>query len=98
VNYLSTLQLGLDEDVADKFHSNFEDFVPLDDFGVLDEQKRFLKLLNPTNKIIFRSNHASNALHLSGNLPKDKYRLINELDLANMIGNDALIPSNYRSF
>jgi hypothetical protein len=71
VNYLSTLQLGIEEDAKENFYRHFTDFTMLDDHQILDEQKRFLTLLNPANKIIFRSNHASNALHLSGTLPKD---------------------------
>lgn len=98
VNYLSTLQLGLEEDAKDNFYKHFNDFTPLDDFQVLDEQKRFLELLNPSNKIIFRSNHASNALHLSGTLPKDTDKLIAQLDSAMSIGSDALIPNIFRGF
>ncbi len=82
VNYLSTLQLGLEEDAKENFYKHFNDFRRLNDFQILEEQKKFIELLNPTNKIIFRSNHASNALHLSGTLPKDKDRLIQELNIA----------------
>ena len=98
INYLSTLQLGLEDDVVDKFHSHFKDYIALDDFEILDEQKRFIELLNPTNKVIFRSNHASNALHLSGTLPKDKNRLLEELNIAHSIGENALIPPLNRGF
>lgn len=98
VNYLSTLQLGLEEDAKDNFYKHFSDFEPLDDFRILEEQKRFLELLLPINKIIFRSNHASNALHLSGVLPKDASRLINELKVALEIGQGAFIPNEYRGF
>ena len=31
VTYLSTLQLGLEEDVEEEFYKNFEDFIPLND-------------------------------------------------------------------
>ena len=98
VNYLSTLQLGLEEDAKENFYKHFHDYVPLEDIEILQEQKMFLKLLEPTNKIIFRSNHASNALHLSGTLAKDKERLIQELDIALKIGESAFIPSIYRGF
>jgi radical SAM superfamily enzyme YgiQ (UPF0313 family) len=98
INYLSTLQLGLEEDAKDNFYKHFPDFYPLNDFQILDEQKRFLELLHPTNQIIFRSNHASNALHLSGTLPKDTNRLLEELDMAVDIGSDALVPNMYRGF
>ncbi|MBU1215757.1 radical SAM protein [bacterium] len=98
VNYLSTLQLGLEEDAEDNFYKHFADFRPLNDFQILDEQKRFLELLHPANQIIFRSNHASNALHLSGTLPKDTKRLLDELKMAIDVGNDALVPNMYRGF
>ncbi len=98
INYLSTLQLGLEDDAKDNFYKHFNDFTPLDDSEILDEQKRFLELLNPVNKIIFRSNHASNALHLSGTLPKDRTKLIEQLNMATAVGSDALIPNILRGF
>ncbi len=98
INYLSTLQLGIEEDAKDNFYKHFSNFTPLDDSQVLDEQKRFLELLDPTNQIIFRSNHASNALHLSGTLPKDTDKLLAQLDIAMNIGSDALIPNIFRGF
>lgn len=98
VTYLSTLQLGLEDDVVEKFYKNFDDFMALNDLESLEEQKQFLKQLNPPNKVIFRSNHASNSLHLSGTLPKDKNRLLQELKSAEDIGVDALIPKHFRSF
>jgi len=98
INYLSTLQLGLEDDVIDKFYKHFDDFIPLNDLEVLDEQKRFIEQINPTNKVIFRSNHASNALHLAGTLPKDKNRLISELKEVEDLGEEALIPKQFRSF
>lgn len=98
LNYLSTLQLGLEDDAKDNFYKHFSDFTMLDDYQILDEQKRFLQLLNPCNKVIFRSNHASNALHLSGTIPKDTERLIEELNKALEIGRDALVPEIFRSF
>ena len=98
INYLSTLQLGIDEDVKDKFYKNFDDFQMINDEEILNEQKNFIELLNPTNKIIFRSNHASNALHLSGTIPKDKAKLIKQLDQALDIGQDAFVPKLFRGF
>lgn len=98
LNYLSTLQLGLDEDVKERFYKHFDDFRHLDDLQVLDEQKRFLELLQPNNKVIFRSNHASNALHLAGTLPKDSPRLIRELEEAIEKGEGALVPHIFRGF
>jgi len=99
VTYLSTLQLGLAEDVKERFLNHFNhQFMMLDDHQVLDEQQRFLELLNPVNKVIFRSNHASNALHLKGTLPKDRDRLLLELKIAQSIGEKALVPDAFRGF
>lgn len=98
VNYLSTLQLGLEEDAKDNFYKHFDDFSMMNDEEVLDEQKRFLEALNPSNKVIFRSNHASNALHLAGTLSKDKDRLIQELQTAIHVGKSAFVPEVLRGF
>lgn len=98
VNYLSSLQLGIEEEAKDNFYKHFTDFTMLDDYQMLDEQKRFLELLHPGNKIIFRSNHASNALHLAGTLPKDIERLVQEINSAIKMGECALVPDMFRGF
>jgi radical SAM superfamily enzyme YgiQ (UPF0313 family) len=98
VNYLSTLQLGLDDDVRQNFLRRFDDFKMLGDAQLLEEQKRFLELLEPSSRIIFRSNHASNALHLAGTLPKDTPRLLAELDAALSVGEAAFVPKFFRGF
>jgi len=98
VTYLSTLQLGLDEDIKHSFYKHFDNFKMLSDFQVLDEQKRFLEALSPKNRVIFRSNHASNALHLAGTFPKDKDRLIKKVQEAIDLGENALVPQIFRGF
>jgi len=98
VNYLSTLQLGLEDDVKERFIKAFKNFKILNDPQVLDEQKRFLERLNPENKVIFRSNHASNTLYLAGTLPRDRQKLIQELQKALEIGKDAFVPERFRGF
>ncbi|MCW8896253.1 MAG: radical SAM protein [Sulfurimonas sp.] len=98
VNYLSTLQLGIEEEAKENFYRYFDDFTMADDEQILSEQKRFLELLEPTNKIIFRSNHASNALHLAGTLPKDRDRLVQELKMALDVGKSAFVPNYFRGF
>lgn len=77
LNFLSTLILGLDESIALEFRRKFgDDFEPQDDFGTLDELERLIQDLAPPRPLIFRSNHASNALALAGNLPKDRGLLL----------------------
>lgn len=98
ITYLSTLQLGLEEDTKEKFFKSFDAFTVLDDVQILEEQKRLLEQLNPTNKVIFRSNHASNALHLSGTIPKDTARLLQEIEMALSLGERAFVPKWIRGF
>ena len=81
VTYLSTLQLMLENHTRSKFMKNFgEDFMELNAKEMLLEQLEFIKQLNPGNKVIFRSNHVSNSLALAGTFPKDKQRLIDEVE------------------
>lgn len=98
VTYLSTLQLGLEADVKAHFLKQFDSFEMLSDEALLEEQGAFLEQLLPKNRVIFRSNHASNALHLAGTFPKDKQRLLHEIKEALQIGTSAFVPSVLRGF
>ena len=81
LSYLSTLQLFLHDTARLEFYSKFdEDFIAQDDTAILCEQRRLIEGLDPPQPSIFRSNHASNALALAGNLPRDKNRLLKEID------------------
>lgn len=74
--YLSTLQLYLDPAAEPVFLEKFgEPFQPQSDAAILDELNRLIQGLAPPRPIIFRSNHASNALPLAGTLPKDQAKL-----------------------
>ena len=98
INFLSTLQLGLQQSEQEEFFKKFDyAFEFLDDKEMLKEQLAFLEALNPTNQVIFRSNHASNAFALAGNLPKDKMRLMFELKQA-LENENSMIPSWLRGF
>jgi len=98
VTYLSTLQLGLDPEIKARFLQRFPaDFKAQDDLGMLQEQQTLLSACSPESPVIFRSNHASNALPLAGNLPRDKERLIQEL-LAAQQGETPLIPTWARGY
>ncbi|MGB0749961.1 MAG: B12-binding domain-containing radical SAM protein [Magnetospiraceae bacterium] len=80
VTYLSTLQLTLAPEVAPRFLEKFEaPFTLQEDAAILEEQARLIAGIDPPKPIIFRSNHASNALALAGNLPKDRNRLLSEI-------------------
>jgi radical SAM superfamily enzyme YgiQ (UPF0313 family) len=81
LTYLSTLQLFLDPEVQQEFARKFgEPFEWQDDFAILQEQKRLISGISPPQPVIFRSNHASNALALAGNLPRDRDRLLSGID------------------
>lgn len=101
INYLSTLQLGLSHTKEDNFFKRFEaknsEFIFCSDSEMLEEQKRFISAINPKSPIIFRSNHASNALPLKGTLPKDKEALLKTLDSA-LKDENLLKPKFLRGF
>ncbi len=83
LDYLSTLQLMIDPTIHDEFHRKFrEPFQEQDDHALLVEQARLIERLNPPTPLVFRSNHASNALALAGTLPQDRERLLAQLQLA----------------
>jgi radical SAM superfamily enzyme YgiQ (UPF0313 family) len=82
-NFLSTLQLRLYEDTAERFLQRWGGgFERQDDDGMLEEQRILLAGIDPPSPVIFRSNHASNCLPLAGTLPKDRAVLLAQLDQA----------------
>ena len=96
VTYLSTLQLYLDASIEDEFYKKYgEPFEMPDDLAILKEQERLISGLNPPQPVIFRSNHASNALAFAGNLPRDKEKLLLQLRAA-IAGNQPLRPHYLR--
>lgn len=98
LNFLSTLQLGLDASVEAEFMHKFrEPFEWQDDLGLLREQRRLVSGIAPPRPVIFRSNHASNALPLKGTLPKDRDRIVAVLDAA-LDGDVPLVPPAWRAY
>lgn len=57
-------------------------FQVLNSKELLKEMRLLVENINVKNKIIFRSNHASNYLPIGGDLPQDKERLLNIIDSA----------------
>jgi len=100
LTYLSTLQLSLDESIQEEFITKFErqgkTYLAQNDSELLQEQALLISLLSPRKDLIFRSNHASNALPLKGELPRDKKYLLTQLELANE-GSIQLVPKWLRS-
>ena len=96
LTYLSTLQLHLEVDIVSEFEEKFgEAFEMQDDHAILLEQQRLISGLNPPKPVIFRSNHASNALALAGNLPRDRDKLLAQLEAA-LAGEQPLRPWHLR--
>lgn len=94
VAYLSCLQLHVEPDMRDRFVSRFEGgFHWQGDRAILAEMRCLVDMLAPPRPVIFRSNHASNALALAGTLPKDRGRLLAQIDAALAMGDGALRPS-----
>jgi radical SAM superfamily enzyme YgiQ (UPF0313 family) len=98
LDYLSTLQLMLEPMIRAEFHRKFrEPFQEQDDRALLAEQVRLIERLDPPAPLVFRSNHASNALALAGTLPQDRERLLAQLQLA-LAGGARLRPEWLRGY
>jgi len=83
LTYLSTLQLYLEPSARAEFYGKFADpFRPQNDLQILHELQRLIAGIEPPQPVIFRSNHASNALPLAGNLPRDRDTLLLQIDQA----------------
>lgn len=83
MHYLSTLQLHLEPARQAAFMARFDpSFQPQTDQGILAEQAHLIAHLTPLHPLIFRSNHASNALALAGTLPKDRLKLLEMIHAA----------------
>lgn len=99
-NYLSTLQLYLGPTQRAHFLEAFarqgDAFEPQDDLAILEELEVLLRLLAPPRPVIFRSNHASNALPLAGTLPRDSRRLADTV-MAARAGLIGMRPAHRRS-
>ncbi len=98
LDYLSTLQLMLEPSIQDEFYRKFRvPFQLQDDQALLLEQKRLIEQLQPPTPLVFRSNHASNALALAGELPRDRGRLLAQVEQA-LRGEIGLRPDWLRGY
>ncbi len=83
IKQLSTLQLYLDKSIEAEFYQRYEEpFLMPDDRAILGELQQLIAGLTPPQPIVFRSNHSSNTLALAGNLPRDRERLLAEIEQA----------------
>ena len=79
--YLSTLTLSLPYGL-NHFQNRFNgEYIPLSVVELFEELRTFISLTE-LNSVIYRSNHVSNNLILSGTLSKDKESLIHQIDNA----------------
>ena len=70
-------------------------YEPLTPIGTLEEMRQIVRGLELDGPCVFRTNHASTYLPLSGTLPLDKPRLLERLDWA--IDNNVLRPEAFRA-
>ncbi len=70
-------------------------YEPLTPIGTLEEMRSIVRGLDLDGPCVFRTNHASTYLPLSGTLPQDKPRLLERLDWA--IDNKVLRPEAFRA-
>ncbi len=85
-NYIGLLTLMVADGTEIAREIEKGQLVLLDPFEIAEETKLILENLEVTN-CVFRSNHASNYLVLKGDLPKDRKRLINQIEQAIAMGN-----------
>jgi radical SAM superfamily enzyme YgiQ (UPF0313 family) len=76
-DFVGALTLYLEEGVYDEFMTKFgEQFIPLEDTGLLDELERLVTEFNPKTQVVFRANHASNVYAIGGTMPDDRDELL----------------------
>lgn len=93
-DYVGILSLMLEENTTiyqEWLKGNFKE---ADGIDILKEIKLIIENINVTSNIIFRSNHTSNYINLKGNLPEDKKRLIQEIDIS--LNKHSLKEKKYR--
>jgi radical SAM superfamily enzyme YgiQ (UPF0313 family) len=79
---LSALTLMLHEGTLLRQAADRGEFIPLSTYEFMAELKLMVSKINVSSPCIFRSNHASNFLPLAGTFPKDKDRLLANIDAA----------------
>jgi len=91
--FLSTLTLSMplgEEHFKDKFRG---EFVPLTMVELFEELRTFISL-SEIEGTIYRSNHVSNNLNLSGTLSKDRETLLEQIDRAIALTPCGLYPTS----
>ena len=79
-DYLGVLTLMVEEETALYNKILKKEFELLNDKEILTEIKLLIEHIDVKKPVVFRCNHASNYISLSGNLPKDKEALLNQIN------------------
>ncbi len=79
-DYLGVLTLMVEKETT--LHNKIlnKEFELLDDKEILDEIKLLIEHIDVKELLVFRCNHASNYITLSGDLPEDEEKLLNEIN------------------
>jgi radical SAM superfamily enzyme YgiQ (UPF0313 family) len=76
-DYVGALTLYLEEGIYNEFMTKFgEPFVTVDDIGILDELEKLVTSFNPSTRVVFRANHASNVYSIGGTMPDDRGKIL----------------------
>ena len=78
-DYLGVLTLMVEEETTLYNKILNKEFELLNDKEILNEIKLLIEHINVKEPVVFRCNHASNYISLSGNLPRDKEKLLNQI-------------------
>ena len=79
-DYLGVLTLMVEEETALYNKILNKEFKLLNDKEILNEIKLLIQHIDVKEPVVFRCNHASNYISLSGSLPKDKEALLNQIN------------------
>lgn len=79
-DYLGVLTLMVEKETTLYNKILNKEFELLNDKEILNEIKILIEHINVKEPVVFRCNHASNYISLSGNLPKDKEKLFNKIN------------------
>lgn len=79
-DYLGVLTLMVEKETILYNKISNKEFEPLNDKEILNEIRLLMEHIDVKYPVVFRCNHASNYISLSGNLPKDKEKLLNQID------------------
>lgn len=78
--YVGALTLHLDQGIREEFLTKFkEPFLPIDDADALDELELLVSKIEPSEPVVFRANHGSNAYPIGGTFPQEKGGMLEKI-------------------